>query len=58
LEKLNNSEDINRATENIQENFKNSAKLSIGPCEFNHHKSWIDEMDYAFLDQRKQVKLQ
>ena len=58
LDKLNDSEGINRYWENIQENFKNSAKHSLGPCGLKHHKSWFDEEGLRFLDQRKQVKRQ
>jgi hypothetical protein len=42
LEKLNDSEDINRVWENIQENFKNSVKESLGPYELKQHKPLFD----------------
>jgi hypothetical protein len=58
LGKLNDSEDINRAWENIEENFKNSVKKSLGPYELKQHKPWFDEEFLRFLDQRKQVKMQ
>jgi hypothetical protein len=46
--KLNDSEDILRDWENIQENFKNSAKESLGPCEFMQHKSRFGEECLCF----------
>jgi len=49
MEKLNDSEDINRAWENIQENFKNSAKDSPGPYGWEQHKPRTDEEFLCFL---------
>jgi len=49
MEKLNDSEDINRAWENIQENFKNSAKDSLGTYGWKQHKPWFDEEFLRFL---------
>jgi hypothetical protein len=43
LENLSDSEDINRAWENIKENIKTSAKKSPGLHKFKQHKSWFDE---------------
>jgi hypothetical protein len=43
LENLSNSEDINRAWENIKENIKSSAKDSLGLHELKRHKLWFDE---------------
>jgi hypothetical protein len=43
LEKLNNSEDIIRAWENIQENFKNSGKERVGAYELKKHKPMFGE---------------
>jgi hypothetical protein len=40
-ENLNNSEDINGAWENIEENIKTSAKDSPGLYEMKQHKSWM-----------------
>jgi len=39
LGKLNDSENINRAWENIQENIKTSAKDSLGLYELKQHKT-------------------
>jgi len=38
LENLNDSDDINRAWENIEENIKTSAKESLGLYELKQHK--------------------
>jgi hypothetical protein len=38
LENLNDSEDINRAWENIKENVKISAKETVGMTEWKQHK--------------------
>jgi hypothetical protein len=43
LENLNDSEDINRAWENIQENIKTSAKDSPGLYESKQNKTCFDE---------------
>jgi hypothetical protein len=56
LENLNDSEDINRAWENIKENIKTSAKESLGVHELKQHKPWFDEECLGCLDQRKQLK--
>ena len=58
MKKLNDSEDINRAWENIQENFKNSVKESLGHHELKQHKPLFDEECLSFLDQMKQVQMQ
>ena len=42
LENLNDSEDLNRAGQNIQENIKTSAKESLGLYELKQHKPWFD----------------
>jgi len=52
LEKLNDSEEINRAWENIQGNFKNSVTKNPGPYDLKQHKHRFDE------DQRKQFQMQ
>jgi len=57
-ENLSNSEDINMAWENIEENIKTSAKDSPSLHELKQHKSWFDGGCLGFLDQRKQVKMQ
>ena len=58
LEKLSDSEDINRAWENIKENIKTSAKDSLGLHKLKQHKPWFDEECLGFLDQRKEAKMQ
>jgi hypothetical protein len=58
LENLNDSKNINRAWENIQENIKTSAKNSLGLYELKQHKTWSDEECLGFLDQKKQAKMQ
>ena len=57
LENLNDSEDINRAWENIKENIKISAKEPVDLYEWRHHEPWFDEECSLFLDQKKQDKL-
>jgi hypothetical protein len=57
LENLNDSEDINRAWENIKENIKISAKETVDLYEWQHHEPWFDEECSLFLGQRKQDKL-
>ena len=57
LENLNDSKDINRAWENIQENIKASTKESLGLYELKQHTSWFHEERLQFLDQRKQDKM-
>jgi hypothetical protein len=49
-ENLNDSEDMNRACEDIKENSKISAKDTIRP--------WFDKECSQFLGQRKQSKMQ
>ena len=58
LENLYDSQDTNRAWENIKQNIKTSAKESLGLCELKQHKPWSDEECLGFLDQRKQAKMQ
>jgi len=58
LEDFSDSEDINRAWENVKENIKTSAKDSLGLQEFKQHKPWVDEECLGLLDQRKQTKIQ
>jgi len=43
LENFGDSEDINRACENIKENIKFSAKEGLGLYELKHYKPWFDE---------------
>ena len=56
LKNLNDSEDINRAWENIKEKIKTSAKESLGLYELKQHKPWFDEECLCFSEQRKQAK--
>ena len=58
LENLNDSEDINKAWENIIKNIKTSRKVSLGLHELKQHKLWFDEECLGFLDQRRQAKMQ
>jgi len=58
LEDLSDSEDINRAWENIKEKIKTSAKVSLGVYKWKQHKPWFDEERVNFLDRRKQAKMQ
>jgi hypothetical protein len=48
LEVVSDSEDINRAVENIKGNIKISAKESPGLYELKQHKPWFDEECLAF----------
>jgi len=48
LEKLSDSDDINRAWENVKENTKTSSKNSLGLYELKPHKPWCDD-EYARL---------
>ena len=43
LQNLNDSEDINRACENTEENIRMSAKYSLDLYELKQHKPWFDE---------------
>ena len=43
MENLSDSEDINRAWENIKENIKFPAKQTLGLYGRKQHKSWFDE---------------
>jgi len=57
LEDFIDSEDIDRAWENIKENIKTSAKESLGLYKLKQHKPWFDEECVKFLDRRKQAKI-
>jgi hypothetical protein len=43
LENLSDSNGINKAWENIEENIKTSAKMSLGLYVLKQHKPWFDE---------------
>ena len=58
LENLSDSEDINRAWEDIKQNIKISAKESLGLYESKQYKLWFDEECLGSLYQRKQAKMQ
>jgi hypothetical protein len=55
LENLNDSEDVNRAWENIREDIKISAKETLGLYRQKQHKPWFDEECSQVLGQRKQA---
>jgi hypothetical protein len=58
LENLTDSENINKAWENIKENSDTSAKDSLCLHELKQQKPWCDEECLHFIDQRKQAKMQ
>jgi hypothetical protein len=58
LENLRDSEDINRAWENIKENIKISAKQTVGLYERKQCKPWFDDEYLQFMGQRKLAKIQ
>jgi hypothetical protein len=57
LENLSDSEDINRARENIKEIIKTSAKESPGLYELRQHNRRFGEECLIFLDHKKQAKM-
>ena len=58
MENLSDRKEINKAWENIKENIKISAKVSLGMHELKWHKPWTDAECLDFLDQKKQAKMQ
>jgi hypothetical protein len=58
VENLENSEDINRAWDNITENIKISAQESLRYCESKHRIPCFDEECSKLFDLRKQAELQ
>jgi hypothetical protein len=48
MENLNDSEDMNRAWENINEDTKTPAKESLGLHELKQHISWFDKDVHGF----------
>ena len=56
MENLNDKEGISKVWENIKENFKTSAKGSVGLCGLKQRKPWFDEECLRLLDQRKHAK--
>jgi len=57
-ENFSDSEDVNRAWENVKENIKTSAKKSLNRYELKRHKPWFGEECLGSLDQRNHVKMQ
>ena len=43
VENLSDSENINRAWENVKEYIRTSAKDSLGLCDLQQHKPWFNE---------------
>ena len=52
LENLSDSEDINRAWENVRENIRTPAKESLGLHELKQYKPWFDGECLRSLDHR------
>jgi len=57
LENFSDSEDTNRAWENIKENIKASSEQSQGLYELKQRKPWFDEERSGFLYQKKRAKV-
>jgi hypothetical protein len=57
LENSNDSEDINRAWENVKGNIKFSTKATLGPYGRKQHKPWFDGECSQVLGERKQAKM-
>ena len=53
LENLSDSEDINKAWENIKENIKTSVKDSLGLQKLKHHKLQFSEECLGFFRSKK-----
>ena len=58
MENLSDSEEKNRAWEEIKDNIKISAKDSLCLYELHQHKPLFDEDCLCFLEHRKQSKMQ
>ena len=58
LKNLSDGENINKAWENIKENFKTSTKRSVGLDELKQHKPCFDEEFLCFLEKRKKAKME
>ena len=54
----NDSQDVNRAWENMKETIKISAEESLGLYEWKQLKPWFGDKCSQYLDQRKQAKMQ
>jgi hypothetical protein len=57
LENFSDSENIQRAWENIKQKIRTSIKESLVLYALKQHKPWFDEQLLCFLDQRKLAKL-
>jgi len=53
LEDLNDSKNINKTSENNEDNIKTSAKESLGMYELKQQKPWFDKERSSFLHQEK-----
>jgi hypothetical protein len=58
LNNFSDSEDINRAWENIKEHMKTSAKERLDLHILKQHKPWSEEKCSQYLDQGSQAKMQ
>jgi hypothetical protein len=58
LDNLSDSEDINRAWENMKENIITSAEGSLCLYGLKQHKLWFDKEFLRFLDQGNQASMQ
>ena len=58
LDNLSDSEEINRAWQNMKDTIEISTKKSISLYELKQHKPWFYEKCWRFLDQRKNVNMQ
>ena len=58
MENLSDDEDVDRTWENIKENIKTSAKVSLDLHELKQNKPWFDEECPGFLDQKQRAKMQ
>ena len=57
LENLNNDENINRTSENINEQIQTSVEESLGLHELKQNKPWSDEECLGVSDPRKCAKM-
>ena len=58
MENAKDDEDVNRTSENINEQIQTSVEESLGLQELKRNKPWFDEECLGFLDPRKWAKLQ
>jgi hypothetical protein len=57
LENLDESSDVNSASESIRENIKTSAKVNLEHHRLKHKKTCFDDECSKLIDQRKQDRL-